>query len=99
MKDPTTFIFVRRLSSRHRGVAVIWPAPQLMGASSIDIPVSVKRYLPLARASALQNSSRNSITAPDLVFLMLIVPRVFFSGGVFFSQTPVRRAKRALGKP
>ena len=40
------------------------------------------------RASALQNSSRNSSPAPLLMFFKLIFPRVFLSGGVFlFTDT------------
>ena len=45
--------------------------------------------LPFTRAFAFQHSSINYSPAPDVVFLKLISPRVLFSGGVFFSQTPV----------
>ena len=38
---------------------------------------------PFRKASAVQNSSRNSYPARDLVFSWLTLPRVFFSGGVF----------------
>ena len=41
------------------------------------------------QAPALQSSSRNCSPAPDLVLRKLIVQCVFFSGGVFCSQTPV----------
>ena len=37
----------------------------------------------------MQSGSRNCSPAPDLVFFKLMFPRVFFSGGVFFSQPPV----------
>ena len=44
---------------------------------------------PFMRAMAIQSCSRNCSPAPDLVFLKLIFSYVFFSGGMFFSQTPV----------
>ena len=49
--------------------------------------VSVNKDIPFTRASALQNSSINASPAPELVFSNLMVPRAFFSGGVFFSDT------------
>ena len=44
------------------------------------------RYSFLLPASALQSSSRNCSTAPDVVFLKLVFPYWFFSGGVFFHR-------------
>ena len=44
----------------------------------------------LARASAKQSSSRNFIPDPDLMLRKPIFQSVFFFGGVFVSQTPVR---------
>ena len=41
------------------------------------------------QAFALQSSGRNCYPAPDLVLWWLIFPGVFFTWGVFFSQTPV----------
>ena len=46
---------------------------------------------PLIRALAMLSSGRNRCPAPELVFLKLISPRVFISGRVFVSQTPVVR--------
>ena len=40
-------------------------------------------------AFALQTCSRNRSPVPDLMFRTPISPHVSFSGGVFFSQTPV----------
>ena len=48
-----------------------------------------ERIIPFGRDCALQNSSRNSSPAPYLMFVKLIIPRVFLTGGVFVSQTPV----------
>ena len=44
---------------------------------------------PLIAALAMQSSSRNCNIAPDLVLWKLVFPPVIFSGGVFFSRTPV----------
>ena len=44
---------------------------------------------PFTRAFPMQSSGRNCSPAPDLVLQKLILPRVFSSGGMFFSQTPV----------
>ena len=52
----------------------------------IVIPVSVKKTFLFTRALALQHSSRRFSPALDLVFFGLIVPRVFFSGWVFFRR-------------
>ena len=43
----------------------------------------LSKNTPFLRAFALQLSSRHFSPAPDLVLFRLIVPRVFFSGGVF----------------
>ena len=43
----------------------------------------------LREPQALQSRGRNCYPASDLVFFELNFARVFFSGGVFFSQTPV----------
>lgn len=58
------------------------------------LPVSVnKNYF--VRAFPLRSGSGNCSPAADLVFLKLIFPPVFISGGVFFcSQTPVARSVR-----
>ena len=45
---------------------------------------------PFARAFALPSGSRDCSPAPDLVFLKLMFPHVFFSGGVFFTDTGPR---------
>ena len=53
-----------------------------------DTPVSVKKhsaYVILGPAIQLQNC----YLAPELMLLLLNCPCVFFSGGVFFSQTPL----------
>ena len=47
------------------------------------IPMPVKTNTPFVSAVALQHSSRNCSPDPHLVFFQLMVPRVFFSGGVF----------------
>ena len=44
---------------------------------------------PFMQAVALRSSSRNCSPAPDLVLRELVLLHVLFSGGVFFSQTPV----------
>ena len=49
---------------------------------------------PFMRALALQLSSRHFFPATDLVFFVVILPRVFSSGGVLFSQTPVEGAPK-----
>ena len=48
-----------------------------------------EKNTPVARPVALQNSSRNSTAAPDVELFKPNFPGVFFSGGVFCSQTPV----------
>ena len=55
----------------------------------MHIQASVKQHTPFAQAFALQCSSIICSPPPDLVFRELTFPRVFFSGGVFFSQTLV----------
>ena len=42
----------------------------------------MSKGIPFARAFTLQSSKRNCPPPADLVFLRLILPRVFFSGGV-----------------
>ena len=44
---------------------------------------------PFRRAFSLQLSGRNCSPAPDLMLWKPVFPRVFLSGGVCFSQTPV----------
>ena len=61
------------------------------------IPVSVNKNTLLARAFALQNSSRNSSPVPDLEFFRLISPGVFFSRGVFFFADAGRGPTLPLG--
>ena len=46
-----------------------------------------KKNTPFGRALALQHSGINCSPAPGLVFFKLNFPRVFLSGGVFFSDT------------
>ena len=53
---------------------------------------------PFVRAVALRSSSRNSNPPPDLVLRKLILPRVSFSGGMFFSQTSVGHLRLPVGK-
>ena len=53
------------------------------------LPVSGEKNTPFAQALALQSGSRNCSPAHDLVFFKLDIQSVVFSGGVFFSQTPV----------
>ena len=48
-----------------------------------------EKNIPFAQALALQSSSINCSPAPDLVLRKLIFQNIVFSGGVFFSQTPV----------
>ena len=52
-------------------------------------PPVCDKYTPFVAAFALLNCSRNCYPAPHSVFFKLNCPRLFFSGGVFFSQTPV----------
>ena len=47
---------------------------------------------PFMAGCALHSRSKKCSPAPDLVFPELIFPRVCFSGGVFFLQTPVSHA-------
>ena len=61
-----------------------------------ELPVSEKNA-PFPRA--LQSNSHNYDPAHDLVFSKLTVSRVFFSGGVFISQTPVSRSIRTQTYP
>ena len=75
---------------------------RISDASSIDvnvdmdtIPVSVKNT-PFRWTSALQARGRNRSPAPDLALWRRVFPRVCFSRGVFFSQTPVLQHKVRL---
>ena len=49
----------------------------------------LRKNTPFARAFALQRSISNCYLAPDLGFVKLLLPRICFSGGMFFPQTPV----------
>ena len=55
-------------------------------------------HTPFRRAFARQSRCRNCSPAPDLALRRLIFPRVFFSGGTFFSQTPVSVAGRRMAR-
>ena len=63
----------------------------------INIYIYIYIYTHSARALALQHSVGNCSPPPDFAFSKLTFSRALFSGGVFFSQTPVhlRQAEHA----
>ena len=54
-----------------------------------------RQNAPFARALATRPGSNNFYPPPYLALRRLTSPHVLFSGGVFFSQTPVRGRKMA----
>ena len=89
------YIYIYSYTCIYLSVASVGSGP----SNSVFVPgipgVAVQRAgvcencTPFMRAPALQSSSRGSTPAPELLLFKLIVSRVFSSGGVFFSQTPV----------
>ena len=73
----------KKVNSRN-GIDPMWANQSLPVYLSIALPVSVNKNTPFGWALALQSLSRNCSPAFDLVFLKLMFPCVFFSGGVFF---------------
>ena len=61
----------------------------------VIIVIICEKRTPFVQAFALQSSSRNSYPPPDLVLWKLMLVSVFFSGGMFFSQTLVTKRDAA----
>ena len=70
-----------------------WLVDGHLCAHQREMPVSVNKNTPFAGAAALRHSSINSTPAPDLALFKLVFPGVFFSGGMFFSQTPASKLR------
>ena len=65
----------------------------------IVIPVYVQKNIPFVRAFAMQSGGRNCSAPLDLVLGKLLCPRVFCSGGVLCSRTPVLRDTNTILPP
>ena len=85
---PTHFLFIWMYTSFYIYLffTVRW---RTAGLQDSILHTGVWKSTPFAQALALQHSSRKCYVAPDLVLFILDFPPVSFSGGVFFSQTPV----------